>query len=244
MNKKTVSIIAVIALLGLALWQLPIGQYIESSLIWIEQHQKVAWIVFILLYALALVLLLPASAFSLAAGYLFGPLKGWAVVVVAATLGSCIAFIVGKTFLRDWVLEKAKNMKNFSKLDTAVAEKGFLIVFLTRLSPAFPFSLINYVYSVTKIKLSHFAAATFLGIIPGSLLYVYAGSTAKNLQDVLSGKVEFSGASQALLMVGLVATLIVTIIITRIASKALKDAADIDAATPSEESAIEEATTD
>jgi len=240
MNKKTLIIISVLVLLGLALWKLPIAEYIASGLGWIEQNQSTAWIVFILMYAAAIALLLPALVFSLSAGYLFGIAKGWMIVVVAATLGSCIAYIVGQTFLREWVLGKAKNMKNFANLDTAVANKGFLIVFLTRLSPAFPFSLINYVYSVTKIKLPHFALATFLGIMPGSLLYVYAGSAAKNLQDVLSGNVEIGG-NQALLVIGLIATLLVTVLVTRIASKALKEAADIDS---SEDSTSINASTD
>jgi len=234
MNKKKLLILGVIAVIGFALWKLPITDYIASGLTWIEQNQSTAWIVFILMYAAAIVLLLPALVFSLSAGYLFGIAKGWMIVVVAATLGSCISYLVGQTFLREWVLGKAENMKNFSNLDTAVANKGFLIVFLTRLSPAFPFSLINYVYSVTKIKLPHFALATFLGIMPGSLLYVYAGSAAKNLQDVLSGNVEIGG-SQGLLVVGLIATLLVTILVTRIASKALKEAADIDASDNNED---------
>ena len=234
MSKRSLVFITIIACLGLALWFLPIKDYLASALTWIEHNPQTAWLAFIALYAIAIALLIPASAFSLAAGYLFGIAKGWIVVVVAATLGACIAFVMGQNFLRDWVLEKSKSMKNFSNLDTAVATKGFLIVFLTRLSPAFPFSLINYVYSITKIKLPHYALATFLGIMPGSLLYVYAGSAAKNLQDVLSGNVEIGG-NQALLVIGLIATIAVTVLVTRIAAKALKDAANLD-----EESNLEE----
>ncbi len=228
MNKKILLIIGVIIAIALAAWKLPLGNYIEQALSWVESHQKIAWIVFSLLYITAIVFILPASVFSLAAGYLFGLFQGWSIVVVTATIGSILAFIVGRSLLRNWVVEKAAEMKNFNSLDEAVSQKGLFIVFLTRLSPVFPFSLINYVYGITKISLRNFSLATFFGIMPGSLLYVYAGSTAKNLQDVLSGNVEFSGAQQYLLYGGLVATLIVTIVITRIASKALKENSKIE----------------
>ena len=228
MNKKTLLIIGVIIALALAAWQLPLGTYIEQALSWVEAHETIAWIVFAILYIAAIVLILPASVFSLAAGYLFGLLQGWIIVVITATIGAMIAFIVGRSLLRTWVVKKAEKMKNFHSLDEAVSQKGLFIVFLTRLSPVFPFSLINYVYGITKISLRNFSLATFFGIMPGSLLYVYAGSTAKNLQEVLSGNVEFSGAQQYLLYGGLIATLIVTIVITRIASKALKENSHIE----------------
>ena len=215
-------------MLALAAWQLPLGTYIEQALSWVEAHEKIAWLVFALLYIAAIVFILPASVFSLTAGYLFGIFQGWIIVVVTATIGAMIAFTVGRSLLRNWVVGKAEKMKNFNSLDEAVSQKGLFIVFLTRLSPVFPFSLINYVYGITKISLRNFSLATFFGIMPGSLLYVYAGSTAKNLQEVLSGNVEFSGAQQYLLYGGLIATLIVTIVITRIASKALKENSHIE----------------
>jgi len=155
MNKKILIIIAVIAAIVTAALTLPLGSYLESALLWVEANKTFAWIVFALLYIAAIVLSLPASIFSLAAGYLFGLFQGWFLVIVTATLGATIAFIIGRSFLRDWVVSKAEKMKNFNSLDEAVSKKGFLIVFLTRLSPVFPFSLINYVYGITKIGSNH-----------------------------------------------------------------------------------------
>jgi len=231
MNKKILIIIAVIAAIVTAALTLPLGSYLESALLWVEANKTFAWIVFALLYIAAIVLSLPASIFSLAAGYLFGLFQGWLLVIVTATLGATIAFIIGRSFLRDWVVSKAEKMKNFNSLDEAVSKKGFLIVFLTRLSPVFPFSLINYVYGITKIKLRDFSIATFIGIMPGSFLYVYLGSIASNLQNLFGGDIAQSPAQQWFKIGGLVATIIITVLITRIASKALKDNSDIETET-------------
>ncbi|MBT8141503.1 MAG: TVP38/TMEM64 family protein [Gammaproteobacteria bacterium] len=230
MRKKHIFALIILVLLALAIWQLPVKTYLEQALLWVEANQGLAWIVFGVLYILAIVLLLPASLFSLAAGYLFGLLQGWLLVVVTATIGASLSLLVGRSLLRGWVLGRARDMPNFANLDDAVSKKGFLIVFLTRLSPVFPFSLINYVYGVTKITPRDYTIATFFGIMPGSLLYVYFGTTAKNLQEVLSGNVETSSGQQWFLYAGLVATLILTIVITRIAKHALIQAAHIEPA--------------
>jgi uncharacterized membrane protein YdjX (TVP38/TMEM64 family) len=235
MNKKPLIFISILVLIGLAIWQLPIAAWLEHALTWIEANKQTAWIVFAIAYIAAIVLLLPASVFSLAAGYLFGVLQGWVLVVVTATIGATLSFLVGRSLLREWVVKRARDMANFSNLDEAVSKKGFLIVLLTRLSPAFPFSMINYVYGITKISVKDYTLATLVGIIPGGLLYVYIGSTMKNLQDVLSGNIEQSAAQQWLLYGGLLATLILTILITRIAKNALSEAAHLDNSTNTDE---------
>ena len=231
MNKKPLFFIALIILLALAAWQLPLSEWLEQAFGWIENNKQTAWLVFAIAYIAAIVLLLPASVFSLAAGYLFGVLQGWILVVITATIGATLSLVIGRSLLRDWVLKRARDMANFSKLDEAVSKKGFLIVLLTRLSPVFPFSLINYVYGVTKISVKDYTLATLIGIIPGSLLYIYIGSTMKNLQDVLSGNIEQSPAQQWLLYGGLIATVILTVMITRIARTALNEAAHLDEST-------------
>ena len=227
MNKKIIILIAMIVIIITAALTLPIGEYLQSALLWVEANKTYAWIVFALLYIAAIVLSLPASVFSLAAGYLFGLVQGWGLVVITATIGATLAFIIGRSLLREWVVSKAEKMKNFTSLDEAVSKKGFLIVFLTRLSPVFPFSLINYVYGITKIKLRDYSIATFIGIMPGSLLYVYLGSTAKNLQNLFGEGAPESPAQTYLKIGGLIATVVITVVITRIASNALKENSDI-----------------
>lgn len=231
MNKKPLLFFALLLLLGLAAWQLPLKEWLADALTWVEANKQTAWLVFALAYIAAIVFILPASVFSLAAGYLFGIAQGWVLVIFTASIGATLSFLIGRSLLREWVVKRARDMANFSNLDEAVSKKGFLIVLLTRLSPVFPFSLINYIYGITKISVKNYSLATFFGIMPGALLYIYIGSTMKNLQDVLSGNIEQTAAQQWLLYGGLLATVILTVLITKIARNALQEAAHLDETT-------------
>jgi len=102
-----------------------------------------------------------------------------------------------------------------------VGERGGLVVLLTRLSPAFPFSLLNYALGLTKVPLKTYVFVSWLGMIPGTLLYVYLGSIAQNLTALLNGELAESPVGNTLLYLGLAATLALTIFITRFASGAL-----------------------
>ena len=105
----------------------------------------------------------------------------------------------------------------FRALDSALGERGFLIVLLTRLSPLFPFNLLNYAYGVTAVKPRQYVLGSWIGMLPGTLLYVYAGSVAANLAQVLAGDVKTGAAGNVLLVVGLLATVAVTVVVTRVA---------------------------
>ncbi|MEC7413202.1 MAG: TVP38/TMEM64 family protein, partial [Pseudomonadota bacterium] len=161
------------------------------------------------------------SLLTLAAGFLFGLGYGFAIVSLASTLGATCAFLVGRFLARDWVAAKLQSQPRFSALDAAVGEQGAVVVLLTRLSPIFPFSLLNYGLGLTQVKLSHYVLASWAGMIPGTLLYVYLGSIASNLTSILAGDLAELPASNWLFYLGLGATLILTIAITRIATKAL-----------------------
>jgi uncharacterized membrane protein YdjX (TVP38/TMEM64 family) len=178
-----------------------------------------AWgpVFFILLYVLAAVLFVPGSVLTLAAGALFGVVRGTLYVSVAATLGATAAFLVGRYLARDWVARTTARWPRFAAIDRAVAEQGWKIVLLTRLSPVFPFTLLNYAFGLTQVRLSDYVLASWIGMLPGALAYVYVGSLARV-------GVEGPGQSHApkiLYGIGLVATLAVTIVITRLARRAL-----------------------
>ena len=110
-------------------------------------------------------------------------------------------------------------------LDAAVAEQGFKIVFLTRLSPVLPFNLLNYAFGVTQVRLRDFVLASWIGMFPGTLLYVSIGSAANSLSDLMAGRASGGVAQKMLLGVGLLATLAVSILLARIARRALAEAA-------------------
>jgi uncharacterized membrane protein YdjX (TVP38/TMEM64 family) len=143
------------------------------------------------------------------------------IVSFASTTGATCAFLVGRFLARDWVAEKLQGLPRFSALDKAVGEQGAVVVLLTRLSPIFPFSLLNYGLGLTQVKLSHYVMASWLGMIPGTVLYVYLGSIASNLTSIFAGDLADLPASNWLFYLGLGATAVLTIAITRIATRAL-----------------------
>ena len=136
-------------------------------------------VLFILLYIVACVAVIPASVLTLGGGTLFGVVQGSIYVSIAATLGATAAFLVGRYLARDWVMRKLGAHPAFVAIDKSVAEEGWRIVFLTRLCPIFPFFLMNYGYGLTRVSFRDYVLATWIGIIPGSTLFVYIGSLAR-----------------------------------------------------------------
>ena len=174
-------------------------------------------------YALAC-LVLPGSLITLAAGSLFGVVVGTAVVSLASVTGASLAFLLGRTLARGLVEKRLAGNPRFRALDQAVAAGGFKIVLLTRLSPLFPFTLLNYAFGLTKVRFRDYVLASWVGMLPGTVMYVYLGSTVKELADVATGNVEGGPARSVLFFVGLAATVVVTVYVTRLARRALRQA--------------------
>ncbi len=172
-------------------------------------------VIFAALYILACVLFLPGSILTLGAGALFGVVKGSVLVSISATLGATAAFLVGRYLARDWVAKKIEGNPKFSAIDQAVAREGWKIVGLVRLSPVFPFSLLNYAFGLTRVSLRDYVLASWIGMMPGTVMYVYIGSLAH------AGAQRTTPLQWALRGLGLVATIVVTVMLTRIAKKAL-----------------------
>jgi len=176
-----------------------------------------------LAYVLTAVLFIPGSAITIGAGTLFGLKTGFFVVLVGANLGALCAFLLARTLLREKVTRWAAGNAKFRSLDRAIGSQGFKMVFLSRLSPAFPFNLLNYLLGVTAVRTGSYVVANLLGMLPGILLYVYIGAAAR---DALAGQTDGSTDfyQQILKYVGLLATVAVVVIVTRIARKALREA--------------------
>lgn len=197
---------------------------LQDALTWIENFGAAGAIVFITLYILAAILLIPGSLLTLGAGAVYGLLLGSVYVAIGATLGAIAAFLVGRYLARDWVAKRIEGNAQFKAIDKAVAKEGLKIVVLTRLSPVFPFTLLNYAFGVTQVSLRNYAIGC-VGMIPGIVMYVYIGSLAGSLATL--GKTPLSQEAQlaqwGLQIVGFIATVVVTIYVTRIARKALQD---------------------
>jgi uncharacterized membrane protein YdjX (TVP38/TMEM64 family) len=202
--------------------QIDIKSTLQLALKWVEQWGIWAPIGFILLYNVATVLLLPGAVLTLGGGVLFGLWWGTVYVLLAATLGATIAFLIGRHWARDWVLQKVAQNQKFRAIDAAVAQQGFKIVLLTRLSPLFPFNLLNYVLGITQVSLRDYVLGS-IGMFPGTLLYVYIGSLAGSL--TMLGMPQDNATASLWLwaskIIGFLATIGVTVYVTRLAKSAL-----------------------
>lgn len=201
-------------------------ELLQNALTWVESLGSIAPIAFIVLYNVATVLLIPGSLLTLGSGVLFGLVWGSVYVFFAATLGATLAFWLGRTVARDWVSNKISAYPKFAAIDTAVAKEGFKIVFLTRLSPLFPFNLLNYAFGITQVSLKDYVLGS-VGMIPGTILYVYIGSLIGSVAQIGMKGATLDPQTQKLQwiakIIGFIATIAVTVYITRIAKKALND---------------------
>lgn len=196
---------------------LPVQEWLRRVLDWADQLGPWGPVLFVTAYVVATVLFLPGSVLTLGAGAAFGVLWGSIYVSVASTLGATCAFLVGRHFARDAIRRRTAGNERFAALDRAVAAEGWKIVGLTRLSPLFPFALLNYAFGLTRVKLSHFVLASWLCMMPGTVLYVYLGSLAQ----AATGERTRTAGEWAFYAVGLLATVGVTVFLTRVAKRAL-----------------------
>src|SRR5467141_3001960 len=190
---------------------------LKAALDWIGKLGPWGPVIFIALYIVATVFFIPGSVLTLGAGAVFGVVLGSVYVSISATLGATAAFLVGRYLARDAIARKIAKNEKFATIDRAVADEGWKIVLLTRLSPVFPFTLLNYAFGLTRVKLSHYVLASWLGMIPGTVMYVYLGS----LVNLGAGHRQRTTGEWILYGVGLLATVTVTVFVTRLARSAL-----------------------
>jgi len=201
---------------------LPIQEYLRNSLDWINGLGAFAPLIFSLIYILACIFFVPGAILTLGAGVIFGVIKGSIIVSIASTLGATCAFLVGRYFARGWVARKVETNSKFKQIDEAVGREGWKIVGLTRLSPIFPFNMLNYAFGLTRVSLRDYFFTSWVGMIPGTVMYVYIGSLAGSLAMIGADRNGKSGLEWSFYVVGLLATIIVTFYVTHLAKKALK----------------------
>jgi uncharacterized membrane protein YdjX (TVP38/TMEM64 family) len=213
-----------VAVIAVVLVARNLGGYIPQFAVWVNGMGIWGPIVFILGYAAAAVAFLPGSLLTLVAGAIFGLGAGVVYVFIAATLGASAAFLVSRYVARGAVESRLAGNPQLAAIDKAVGGQGRKIVFLLRLSPVFPFNLLNYALGLTNVRFLDYLVAS-VGMLPGTLLYVYYGKLAGDVAALAGGvAVEKDAAYYGVLGVGLVATVIVTTIVTRIARRALREA--------------------
>jgi uncharacterized membrane protein YdjX (TVP38/TMEM64 family) len=225
-NKKWIKSLLIIAgifaLLIVGQKYLNLQQHLIAVLEWIKSLGSVGFGVYVGLYVCACVFLIPGSILTLGAGAIYGVIVGSVLVSAASTLGATVAFLIGRYFARNLVEKKIAGNPRFSSIDNAVAQGGWKIVGLIRLSPMFPFNLLNYAFGLTKVSLRDYVLASWLGMLPGTIMYVYIGSLASNLGSI-GAQTDRAKTPGEWIMYGisLIATILVTVYVTKIAKKAL-----------------------
>ncbi len=216
-------ILLLILLLMFSLRYLGLQQLLQQALLTIEALGVWGALLFVVLYVLATVFMIPGLILTLGAGVLFGVVQGTVLVSIASILGATCAFLVGRSAAREKVAAYVAKNPRFDAVDRAVAREGWKIVVLTRLSPIFPFNVLNYAFSLTRVSLRHYFWASWLGMLPGTAMYVYVGSLAGDLARLGGGETTRTTGEWTLYLVGLVATVAVTLYVTHVARAALRD---------------------
>lgn len=205
----------------LMLWRMiDLPRLILSFVDWVRQAGLIGVLSFSLVYLGAAVLLVPASILTLGAGFVWGPLLGLVVVLPSALVSATVAFLLGRTVARSWVQERVAGSR-FRAIDEAVEHGGVRLVVLLRLSPLFPFHLLNYSLGLTRLSARDYLVGTAIGMVPGTFLYLYLGSLVTSASQLASGERPAGLLGTAFSAVGFVATVVVTVWVTRTARTAL-----------------------
>ena len=220
---RIVALTLIIIALFLAMRFLPVQQRLMNFNDWVSQMGVAGIFIFVVVYAVATVLLAPGSILTIGAGFAFGLWKGFLAVSAGATIGASLAFLIARFIARDKIEATARRNEKFRKIDNAIAREGTKLIFLLRLSPVMPFNLSNYFYGLTGVRFWPYVVASWIGMMPGTFLYVYIGAASKAAVAAAAGgeAVKHSWQYWTFLSVGFFATIIVTIWVTKIARDAL-----------------------
>jgi len=216
---KIVALLIVIAAIIIAFRVLPVADWLRSFQAYVRGLGALGYVVYTVVYALCVVAFVPASILTLGAGAIFGFVGGTIVVVIGATIGATLAFLLARTVMRKRVEAMTAKSAKFRALDRAIASEGTKIVFLVRLAVVFPFTYINYAFGLTAIPLWRYVIATLFGIIPATAAFVFASSAATSAATTSA-----SSITKTVYIAGGIIAIVVSILIGRIATRAIKRA--------------------
>jgi uncharacterized membrane protein YdjX (TVP38/TMEM64 family) len=218
---KRLALGVVFVALAATLYVFPLADWVATWVDWARGKPVAGAFVYILFVGIATVMFLPGSVAMMIGGFLFGFLPGTLFAVIAIPIGAQCAFEFGRWVARPWVQRKMADNQRMLAIEAALREQSFLIVVLTRLSLIIPFNVLNYAYGATAVKASTHFFATAVGMLPAVALYVYLGTLARDLGQILSGEGTPGGIGYLILAAGIAAIVVVTWVIHRAASRAL-----------------------
>jgi uncharacterized membrane protein YdjX (TVP38/TMEM64 family) len=226
--------LALLVALGVAAWFAPAREWSIAFIRYVQNLGFIGFLLYAMAYVVGTVLLFPGTLLTVGSGFLYGPVWGTVLVSPASVAGATVAFILARSFARDWIAAKVQKYPRFAAIDRAVGRHSFKAVLLLRLQPInLPFALLNYALGLTSVKLRDYVLASWLGMLPATILYVYTGSVVRDLASVFSGGFPKVTSWQRLLFWGgLVATAALVVFLTRLARRALEEEMDESQVTP------------
>jgi len=230
---RALLLVLLVAAIVAAAAGLPLTRWLVDGAAWAELHPRGAGALFVAAYTVAAVLAVPGTLLTLAAGFVFGLGFGVALVSAGSVLGAIAAFLLGRFVARGWIVRRIADSPRWRALDSAARHDAFKLVLLARLSPLLPYNMSNYAFGLTAVRLRDYALASWVGMLPATVLYVYIGSLAKNVAALRSGQLDAGWPTRALLVGGLIATVGLTLLIAHRATRALRHRLEADdGATP------------
>jgi uncharacterized membrane protein YdjX (TVP38/TMEM64 family) len=202
---------------------LPFLQWMVDFIHWAKGKGPTGGVVYALFYIAGTALFFPGLPLTLGAGFLYGAVIGTLVVSPASVAGASLAFLIARYFARDWVTHRLKKYPQAAAIDRAIEKNGFKAVVLLRLQPVLPFNILNYALGLTSIRLRDYMLASWIGMFPATVLYVYLGSVMNDISDLLRGRPNSGMAGRFLLWGGLAAIVVLVWWLGRVAKKALRD---------------------
>ncbi len=214
---KWIAVGAAVIFLVLAARLLPVQEWLKGFETWVQGLGPAGMLLYAAVYVGAVLLFVPGIVLTLGAGFLFG--LGWGIVVVsvASTLAAALAFVIARYLARGTVERLARNNPKFAAIDRAIGKEGWKVVALLRLSPLVPFSLSNYLYGLTSVRLGPYVATSWAAMLPATVLYVYLGAAGRTIGE----KAPRSPWEWVFLGTGLAATAVVTVLLARRAKREL-----------------------
>lgn len=201
----------------------PLTRWIGSFIQWVQALGTGGLAIYTLFYVGGVVLFFPGIILTAGAGLLYGVVVGTLIVSPASVLGATLAFLIARYMARDWVSRKLEKYPNFKAIDRAIEKNGFKMILLLRLQPVVPFNLLNYALGLTRIRLRDYVLASWIGMFPATVLYVYLGSVLHSVSDLLQGHFGSGKWGAILFWAGLAAAIVLVVYVGRVARKALQE---------------------
>ena len=179
-------------------------------------------VTFVFFYIISVLLILPASWLSLLAGFLYGPYFGSIIVFLSAFIGASISFFLAKEYFVKKIETIISRFPKIKLLEKIINKGGLKLIILTRLSPLFPFSILNYFYGLNKVSYKDFSIG-LLFIIPGTYLYCALGSLSNNLDEIKNLKLNGNTTTT---IISIVSTFLIVYFLTKYSNEVIKESSE------------------